>query len=130
MSTPTALIVVKFWKFCDKMKSNPNTLYCTEMMPFKTVLRKYREYNEWNDKRREWLEKINDELPVDMVLHIHKFEFDRKYKKVLKELKDIDRSDSMWLTVSNKVNMIKKKRCSMSLLWVVDKHSNALDIVV
>lgn len=128
--TPSADIISKFWRFCDKLKSNPNTMYRSGMMPFITVLRKYKDYIEWNANRVNWISKMNKALPIELVMYIHKIEFDRKYRKVMNELIDIDRSDSIFLTVSNKVTMIKNGRCSFSMLWVVDKHKNELDIVV
>ena len=128
-STTIASIMSNFWKFCDKIDSNPNTNHNFHMLPFKTVIRKFKDHCIWEKNKKMWVNDISTKLPIDLVIEIHKIEFKRKFEKVMNELCDIANSGCAMHTLSYKITTIKRQYASMSLLWVINKHKHNLDVI-
>lgn len=129
MLTPSAKIISKFWKFCDQIGTNPTNENSYYMLPFKEAVKKFKLYSRDQIIAKRLVKRL-EILPNDIIFQIYKIDNERKYRKVLNELIDINTTGNKFQSLSQKITSIKRKQSCISLLWMNNHHVRQLDVKV
>ena len=129
MLTPSAKMISTFWKFCDQIGTNPTNENSYYMLPFKEAVKKFKLYSRDQIIAKRLVKRL-ELLPNDIIFQIYKIDNERKYRKVLNELIDINTTGNKFQSLSQKITSIKRKQSCISLLWMNNHHVRQLDVKV